>query len=164
MYLYLYFAYIRIDNICPSRVKLTQSEQTSNIFNLYMFKIFIQYFSQIIHLNPAAVSALRNGSVYYTVSDTNFGVHQGALTMLAGPAGRLMRYDEKTRASTVVIDDMSFANGVVLSEKQERKRRREGGHDQEDTLFYCIQAQFKVVKIANLITLMKGLLVSPDSA
>ncbi len=65
------------------------------------------------------VAVAKDGSIYYTSTSTRFGIDGGFMVMLTAPTGRVLKYDPKTRKSEVLMDDVAFANGIVLSEKED---------------------------------------------
>ena len=64
-----------------------------------------------------------DGTVYFTDASTRFGARQNGGTLAAsmldlmehGPNGRVLKFDPATGKTTVVLDGMSFANGVALT-------------------------------------------------
>ncbi|MCR9139230.1 MAG: SMP-30/gluconolactonase/LRE family protein [Alphaproteobacteria bacterium] len=66
----------------------------------------------------------RSGLVYFSDASTKFGAREFGGTYEAslldlmehGPNGRVLKYDPKTGQTDVVIDGLSFANGVALAE------------------------------------------------
>ena len=66
---------------------------------------------------------------------TNFfpcesGPSDGLLVALSGPTGRVLRYDPKRKSSEVLVDRVSFANGIVLSHKEDFLLYTESGTGQ----------------------------------
>eukprot|EP01018_Ginkgo_biloba_P027901 Gb_08945 [translate_table: standard] len=57
-----------------------------------------------------------DGSIYFSDASTKYGYDKWVLDVLeAKPRGRLLKYDPKTQKTTVLLDDLAFANGVALS-------------------------------------------------
>ena len=68
--------------------------------------------------NSVAVSGDGN-TIFYTAPSSQFTLAEGLLTIITAPTGRLIKYDERTNSSQVVMDGLNFANGVILSEKED---------------------------------------------
>ncbi|XP_055697422.1 adipocyte plasma membrane-associated protein Hemomucin-like [Phlebotomus papatasi] len=66
-----------------------------------------------------SVAVHSSGDIYWTDSCSDFGLDDGMFTMLANPAGRLIHYDRARNVSTTLIDEMLFANGLLLSPGEE---------------------------------------------
>ena len=49
---------------------------------------------------------------------------------LSGPTGRVLRYDPKRKISEVLVDRVSFANGIELSHKEDFLLYTESGTGQ----------------------------------
>ncbi|KAK9055579.1 hypothetical protein SSX86_026663 [Deinandra increscens subsp. villosa] len=61
-----------------------------------------------------------DGSLYFSVASTKFGLHNWHLDMLeAKPHGQLLKYDPITMETSLVLDELWFANGVAISSDQE---------------------------------------------
>ncbi|KAK6941283.1 Strictosidine synthase, conserved region [Dillenia turbinata] len=61
-----------------------------------------------------------DGMVYFSVASTKFGLHDWYLDMLeAKPHGQLLKYDPTSKVTSILIDDLGFANGVTLSKDQD---------------------------------------------
>ncbi|KAB1222229.1 Strictosidine synthase 3 [Morella rubra] len=59
----------------------------------------------------------RNGAVYFSDSSTQYQRRSYLSVIISGDkTGRLMKYDPETKQVTVLLSDLSFPNGVVLSE------------------------------------------------
>ncbi|XP_043720326.1 protein STRICTOSIDINE SYNTHASE-LIKE 4-like [Telopea speciosissima] len=78
------------------------------------------------HINDSKISFVddvieaSDGSVYFSDASTKFGFHSWYLDVLEGiPHGRLLKYDPQTKETTLVLDDLGFANGVALSQDQD---------------------------------------------
>ncbi|XP_062091130.1 protein STRICTOSIDINE SYNTHASE-LIKE 4-like [Humulus lupulus] len=61
-----------------------------------------------------------DGSLYFSVASTEFGIHNWYLDVLeAKPHGQLLKYDPSSGKTSVILDDLGFANGVALSKDQD---------------------------------------------
>ncbi|MEP3049588.1 MAG: SMP-30/gluconolactonase/LRE family protein [Roseibium sp.] len=68
-----------------------------------------------------------DGSVYFTDASTKFGAQQNGGTLAAslldlmehGPNGRVLRYDPATGETATVLDGLSFANGLAMTQSGE---------------------------------------------
>ncbi|KAJ0762946.1 putative strictosidine synthase transcription factor WD40-like family [Helianthus annuus] len=61
-----------------------------------------------------------DGSLYFSVASTKFGLHNWHLDVLeAKPHGQLLKYDPVTMETSLVLDGLGFANGVAVSSDQE---------------------------------------------
>ncbi|MCO5580601.1 hypothetical protein L7F22_034471 [Adiantum nelumboides] len=71
-------------------------------------------------LTDAAAVSMEDGSIYFTDASDKYPLAQYVNDMLeARPNGRLLKYDETTRTTTVLMDHLYFANGVALSSNGE---------------------------------------------
>ncbi|XP_065203656.1 adipocyte plasma membrane-associated protein Hemomucin-like isoform X1 [Planococcus citri] len=59
-----------------------------------------------------------DGSVYWTDSDSNFDLKNLAYSMLADGSGRLIKYNPQDGTNTVLMNGISFANGVALAKDE----------------------------------------------
>ena len=67
-----------------------------------------------------SVSLATDGAIYYTSLSSRWNMADGLLTATSmAPTGRVLRYDPKRKASEVLVDGLSFANGIVLSHKED---------------------------------------------
>ncbi|XP_001863709.2 adipocyte plasma membrane-associated protein [Culex quinquefasciatus] len=66
-----------------------------------------------------SVAVAKNGDIYWTESSSDFDLQDGVFTIFANPSGRLFKYDRKTKKNTVLLDQLYFANGVVLSPNED---------------------------------------------
>ncbi|XP_068619093.1 adipocyte plasma membrane-associated protein Hemomucin-like [Battus philenor] len=57
----------------------------------------------------------KSGDLYWTHSSTDYDLSNGAMVPLSDPSGRLLYYNSKTNQSKVLLDNLWFANGVVIS-------------------------------------------------
>lgn len=62
---------------------------------------------------------------------TRFDLAEGLMVLLTGPAGRMLKYDPAKKSSTVLMDGLAFANGIVLSDKEDYVLVSECGRGQE---------------------------------
>ncbi|CAM8904766.1 unnamed protein product [Rhodiola kirilowii] len=61
-----------------------------------------------------------DGSIYFSVATTKFGLHNWYLDVLeAKPHGQLLKYDPSSKQTTILLDHLGFANGVALSKDQD---------------------------------------------
>lgn len=62
----------------------------------------------------------KDGSLYFSIASTKFGLHEWYFDVLeAKPHGELLKYDPQTMETTLVLDNLAFANGVALSKDQD---------------------------------------------
>ncbi|XP_031500252.1 protein STRICTOSIDINE SYNTHASE-LIKE 4-like isoform X1 [Nymphaea colorata] len=67
-----------------------------------------------------AVTEGRDGSIYFTDASAKYGYWEWHLDLLeARPHGRLLKFDPQTGRTSVVLDNLYFANGVALSRDQD---------------------------------------------
>ena len=52
-------------------------------------------------------------------SSTRFSLSDGMYEILATPSGRVLNYDVTSNSSKVILDEVSFANGIVLSPNED---------------------------------------------
>lgn len=75
-----------------------------------------------------------DGSLYFSVASTKFGLHDWYLDVLeAKPHGQLLKYDPSSKETLILLDDLGFANGVALSRD-------------EDYLVVCETWKFRCLK------------------
>ncbi|XP_043581687.1 adipocyte plasma membrane-associated protein-like [Bombus pyrosoma] len=70
---------------------------------------------------PRVVNSLdiaKNGDIYWTDSSIDFPLHDSTYTFLANPSGRLIRYNAATKKNEVLVKNIGFANGVLLSDDE----------------------------------------------
>ncbi|KAM1605708.1 hypothetical protein PS2_026414 [Malus domestica] len=61
-----------------------------------------------------------DGSLYFSVASTKFGLHDWYLDMLeAKPHGQLLKYDPSSGETSILLDHLGFANGVAVSKDQD---------------------------------------------
>ncbi|KOX77025.1 Adipocyte plasma membrane-associated protein [Melipona quadrifasciata] len=65
-----------------------------------------------------ALDIAKNGDIYWTDSSTDFYLHDGIYSFLANPSGRLIRYNAATKKNEVLIKNLGFPNGVLLSDDE----------------------------------------------
>lgn len=65
------------------------------------------------------VTVDKKGDVYWTDSSSDFLLEDIVYTVFANPSGRLFHYDRVKNESKCLIDELFFANGVVLSPNEE---------------------------------------------
>ncbi|XP_072929818.1 adipocyte plasma membrane-associated protein Hemomucin-like [Epargyreus clarus] len=63
--------------------------------------------------NSVALAA--NGDLYWTDSTSDYNLKDGVFAIVSDPSGRLFRYNPAKNESTVLLDDLWFANGIVMS-------------------------------------------------
>lgn len=62
------------------------------------------------------VAVASDGTIYFSDASTKFGFGDHMLDLLEGRAhGRLLQYDPRSKATTVLLNDLYFANGVALA-------------------------------------------------
>ncbi|KAL6274179.1 hypothetical protein ACE6H2_024871 [Prunus campanulata] len=68
---------------------------------------------------PNSVDVATDGMVYFTDSSYKYNLTDALLDIWEGePHGRFMSYDPTTKETKVLVDDLYFANGVVVSPDQ----------------------------------------------
>lgn len=61
-----------------------------------------------------------DGTLYFSVASTKYGMHDWYLDVLeARPYGQLLKYDPSTKETSLVLDNLAFANGVALSTNED---------------------------------------------
>ena len=63
------------------------------------------------------VTVGKDDTIYYSIADTYFKIHESLFGLLHAPKERLMRVDPKTKKSEVLLDNLMMANGVQISPK-----------------------------------------------
>lgn len=66
-----------------------------------------------------SVAVAKNGDLYWTDSSSDFTIENGVYITLANPSGRLFHYDRQRGVNRVLLDELNFANGVVLSPNED---------------------------------------------
>ncbi|XP_031263723.1 protein STRICTOSIDINE SYNTHASE-LIKE 4-like [Pistacia vera] len=80
------------------------------------------------------VIAASDGSLYFSVASTKFGLHDWHLDVLeAKPHGQLLKYDPVLNKTSMLLDGLGFTNGVALSKD-------------EDYLVFCETWKFRCCK------------------
>ena len=60
-----------------------------------------------------------DGVIYFSDASCKYGMKEFAFELFEGrPHGRLLSYDPSTKQTTVLVRDLYFANGVVVSPDQ----------------------------------------------
>uniref|UniRef100_A0A803M8N4 Strictosidine synthase conserved region domain-containing protein n=2 Tax=Chenopodium quinoa TaxID=63459 RepID=A0A803M8N4_CHEQI len=60
-----------------------------------------------------------DGSLYFSIASTKFGLHNWYFDLLeARPNGQLLKFDPQTKETSLLLDNLYFANGVALSSDQ----------------------------------------------
>jgi len=70
-------------------------------------------------LFPDDVDVAKDGTIYWTDGTAQGDASNFVLEMLAGPSGRLIKTDPKTKKHTVLVSDLHFAGGVQLSRNED---------------------------------------------
>lgn len=79
-------------------------------------KIIFQYFIHLLTRFADDVIEASDGSLYFSVASTKFGLHDWFLDVLeARPHGQLLKYNPSSNEVSILLDHLSFANGVALS-------------------------------------------------
>ena len=66
-----------------------------------------------------AVDVAHNGIIYFTDASYKYSVSMANWDLLEGkPNGRLLSYDPATKITKVLVHNLYFANGVVVSPDQ----------------------------------------------
>lgn len=61
-----------------------------------------------------------DGSLYFSVASTKFGLHNWYLDVLeAKPHGQLLKFDPLSNETSILLDGLGFANGVAVSKDQD---------------------------------------------
>lgn len=61
-----------------------------------------------------------DGSLYFSVASTKFDLHSWYLDVIeAKPHGQLLKYDPSSSETSILLEDLAFANGVALSRDQD---------------------------------------------
>lgn len=67
---------------------------------------------------PNSVDVAKNGDLYWTVSSTDFALYDIMMMFLSNPSGRLIRYNAAKKENEVLMENLAFANGVMLSDDE----------------------------------------------
>jgi len=86
-------------------------------------------------MNAVATSkkSLDGNTVYISSSSSNFNFTQGVYEFLSAGSGRLLKHDMASETTQVLINNISFANGLVLS-------------PDEDYILVCEMAKSRILK------------------
>ncbi|CAF4911027.1 unnamed protein product [Pieris macdunnoughi] len=57
----------------------------------------------------------KKGGIYFTDSSSDFFLNDGVFSSLSDPSGRLFYFNSESKKTKVLVDNIWFANGVVLS-------------------------------------------------
>ncbi|KAJ8683964.1 hypothetical protein QAD02_019756 [Eretmocerus hayati] len=60
-----------------------------------------------------------NGDIYYSVSSTEITIDEAVYITMSNPSGRLIRYNAATKKNEVLLNDLGYPSGVILSENEE---------------------------------------------
>lgn len=72
-----------------------------------------------INLADDAIVA-SDGTIYFSAASSKFGLHEWHLDLLeAKPHGQLLKYDPSTKETSILLNNLGFANGVALSKDEE---------------------------------------------
>ncbi|XP_067617532.1 adipocyte plasma membrane-associated protein Hemomucin [Eurosta solidaginis] len=66
-----------------------------------------------------SVAVDRKGDIYWTDSSSDFEILDLVYATFANPSGRLFKYDRVNNVSKVLLDELFFANGVVISPEED---------------------------------------------
>ncbi|XP_070167646.1 adipocyte plasma membrane-associated protein Hemomucin [Polyergus mexicanus] len=69
-------------------------------------------------LFPNSIDITENGDLYWTVSSTDFALYDIVLSFFANPSGRLIHYNAAKKKNEVLLENLAFANGVLLSDDE----------------------------------------------
>lgn len=100
------------DEVCTQHLKILCLYQIGQVSNLVSKDAVIDGKTAKTF---NSVAPAKDGKIYYTVSSTNYHLDESVGEMLGAPSGRLMVYDPATKDSKVLIENIHFANGIVLS-------------------------------------------------
>ncbi|XP_071563276.1 adipocyte plasma membrane-associated protein Hemomucin [Temnothorax nylanderi] len=67
---------------------------------------------------PNSIDIAENGDLYWTDSNTDFLLCDLVLSALSNPSGRLIRYNAAKKKNEVLMRDLAFANGLMLSDDE----------------------------------------------
>ncbi|KAM3960543.1 adipocyte plasma membrane-associated protein Hemomucin [Aphomia sociella] len=62
-----------------------------------------------------SVALDKNGELYWTDSTSDFLLYDGVYSMVTDPSGRLFHYNAAKNESTMLLDNLWFANGIAIS-------------------------------------------------
>lgn len=92
-----------------------------------LLKVTEDGFSVLVsHVNGSQISfaddviEASDGSLYFSVASTKFGLHNWHLDLLEGrPNGQLLKYNPTSNEIAIVLDNLTLANGVALSKDED---------------------------------------------
>jgi len=73
------------------------------------------------------------GTIYFSDASLNADFNNPFPELMGDPTGRVIKFDPKTKKTEILMDGISFANGVQLSKK-------------EDFLVVCETGRSRVLK------------------
>lgn len=62
-----------------------------------------------------SVALAQNGDIYWTDSTSEYHLKDGITGIMCDPTGRMFHYNSAKNESRVLLDDLYFANGIVIS-------------------------------------------------
>ncbi|XP_017035488.1 adipocyte plasma membrane-associated protein Hemomucin [Drosophila kikkawai] len=65
------------------------------------------------------VTVSKQGDIYWTDSSSDFTIEDLVFVSFTNPSGRLFKYDRSKNVSEVLLDELVFANGVVISPNED---------------------------------------------
>ncbi|XP_037949038.1 adipocyte plasma membrane-associated protein-like [Teleopsis dalmanni] len=65
------------------------------------------------------VAVDKKGVIYWTDSSSDYGFQDLVFASVVNPSGRLFKYERATNESQILLDEIFFANGVVLSPNED---------------------------------------------
>ncbi|GAB1868282.1 Adipocyte plasma membrane-associated protein [Camponotus japonicus] len=71
-----------------------------------------------IPLLPNSIDIAENGDLYWSDSNTDFPLYDLVQVFFSNPSGRLIRYNAAKKKNEVLLKNLVFANGVILSDDE----------------------------------------------
>ncbi|CAL1675404.1 unnamed protein product [Lasius platythorax] len=71
-----------------------------------------------IPLIPNSIDVAENGDLYWTTSSSDFALYDLVFAFLGNPSGRLIRYNAAKQKNEVLLQNLAFANGIILSDDE----------------------------------------------
>ncbi|EFN66169.1 Adipocyte plasma membrane-associated protein [Camponotus floridanus] len=71
-----------------------------------------------IPLLPNSIDIAENGDLYWSDSNTDFPLYDLMQVLSSNPSGRLIRYNAAKKKNEVLLKNLAFANGVILSDDE----------------------------------------------
>ncbi|KAH9305599.1 hypothetical protein KI387_010003, partial [Taxus chinensis] len=134
----------------PSRGVLDVSEEGVSIVASEIDGIKIRFADAVVEGS--------DGSLYFSDASTKHSYHKWVLDFLeAEPYGRLLKYDPKTRKTSVLVEGLGFANGVALSANEDYVAIC------ETWKFRCLKHWIKGEKLGKTEILIDNLPGGPDN-